>query len=46
MVDRLDYVELGLICSDACIILDRGVNKRGPDELGQPVCDAIAQLTM
>jgi len=46
MVDRLDYVELGLICADACSTLDRGVSERGSDELSQPVRDAIAQLTM
>ena len=45
MVNELDYVELGLSCADVCRALDRGMGGRGLDELSQPACDAIIQLT-
>jgi len=45
MINALDYVELGLFCSDICKALDRGMNGKKPEDLNQPVCDAINQLT-
>ena len=45
MVNKTDYVELGLACADVCRALDRGVNGRRLDELSQSVFEAIGQLT-
>ena len=44
-INALDYVELGLFCSDICRALDRGTNGKKLDDLSQSVCDAINQLT-
>ena len=45
MVDEQDYVELGLFCADTCKALARGMNGKELSDLGQPVCDAMNQLT-
>jgi len=45
MVNKVDYVELGLECADICRALDRGMNGKKLDELSCSVCDAISQLT-
>ena len=45
MVDRKDYVELGLACADVCRALDRGLNGRPADQLNRPLYEAIEQLT-
>ena len=45
MVNKLDYVELGLECADICRALDRGMNGKKLDELSRSVCDAISQMT-
>ena len=45
MIDKADYVELGLACADVCRALDRGINGRRLDELSQSVFEAIGQLT-
>ena len=45
MINALDYVELGLFCSDICRALDRGMDGKRLDELSQSVCNAIGQLT-
>ena len=45
MVNKLDYVELGLFCADVCRALDRGTNGRRLYELSQSVLEAIGQLT-
>ena len=45
MVNKIDYVELGLACADVCGALDRGMNGRRIDELNQPVFEAIGRLT-
>jgi len=45
MINAMDYVELGLSCSDICRALDRGVDGKKLDDLNQSVCDAINQLT-
>jgi len=45
MINAMDYVELGLFCSDICRALDRGMDGKKLEDLSQPVCDAINQLT-
>ena len=44
MVNKTDYVELGLACADVCKALDRGVSGRRLDEFSQSVFEAIGQL--
>ena len=46
MINQMDYVELGLVCAEVCMALDRGLNGRRLNELGSSVCEAINQLTM
>ena len=46
IINKLDYVELGLNCAEICKALDRGMSGRKLDELNQSVCDAINQLSM
>jgi len=46
MVNKRDYVELGLACADVCGALDRGVGEKRLDELSRSVCEAIEQLTL
>jgi hypothetical protein len=45
MINKVDYVDLGLACADVCRALDRGMNGRRLDELSGSVCEAIEQLT-
>jgi len=45
MVNKTDYVELGLACADVCRALDRGMNGRRLDQLSQSVLEAMGQLT-
>jgi len=45
MINKLEYVELGLVCADICRALDRGMDGKKPDDLNQSACDAINQLT-
>jgi len=45
MVNKTDYVELGLACADVCRALDRGMNGRRVDGLSRSVFEAISQLT-
>ena len=45
MIDKIDYVELGLACADVCRALERGMNGKRADELSKPVFEAIEQLT-
>jgi hypothetical protein len=44
MANEQDYVELGLNCAEICRALDRGMNKKKPSGLNQPLCEAINQL--
>ena len=44
MVNKQDYVELGLFCADICTALDRGMNGKEMEDLSRSVCDAINQL--
>ena len=46
MINKADYVDLGLACADVCGALDRGMKGRRVNELSQPVFEAIGQLTM
>ena len=45
MANKSDYVELGLVCADVCKALERGMNGKKLDDLGQSVREAIEQLT-
>jgi hypothetical protein len=45
MINKLDYVELGLYCANVCQTLDRGTKGKRQDELSPPVYGAINQLT-
>ena len=45
MMNRMDYVELGLACADVCAALDRGLNGKRLNDLNNSVCEAIKQLT-
>ena len=45
MVNKQDYVELGLFCADVCQTLERGLNGRRLDELSRSVLGAIENLT-
>ena len=45
MINKTDYVDLGLACAKVCQALDRGMGGRRVDELSQSVLEAIAQLT-
>ena len=44
IVNKQDYVELGLACADVCRALDRGMGGRRLDELSRSVREAIEQL--
>jgi hypothetical protein len=43
---KAEYVELGLTCADVCEALNRGMDRKRTDELGQPVLEAIEKSTM
>ena len=45
MINRMDYVELGLACAEVCTTLDRGLNGKRLHDLNNTVCEAIKQLT-
>ena len=45
MINRADYVELGLACADVCQALHRGMEGRRADELSVSVRAAIERLT-
>ena len=46
MINKTEYVELGLACAEVCRILSRGTNGRHVDQFNQSVLKAIEQLTM
>ena len=46
MLNKDEYVELGLLCARVCGALDRGMGGKKLGDLSQSVCDAINQLTM
>ena len=45
MVNKANYVELGLTCANVCKVFDRGMRGKKLDDLSQSVCDAIEDLT-
>lgn len=45
MADKLDYVQLGLVCAEVCRALDRGVGGKKQDDLSQSAREVIARLT-
>ena len=45
MINKADYVELGLTCAEVCQALNRGMDRRRGDQLSQPFLEAIEQLT-
>ena len=45
MIDKVDYVELGLTCADVCEALNRGMDRRRADQISQSVLGAIEELT-
>jgi len=45
MINKVDYVELGLTCADVCKTLSRGTDGRRVDQLSQSTLNAIEQLT-
>jgi hypothetical protein len=45
MANQQDYVDLGMICSNICSVLDRGLKGRRLDELDKSVLGAIELLT-
>ena len=46
MVNKTDYVNLGLACADVCKALDRGTNGKKLEDLSPPARNAIEQLMM
>ena len=44
MINRADYVELGLGCADVCTILNRGPNGERLNDFNSSVREAIKQL--
>ena len=45
MINRADYVEIGLDCADVCATLNRGLNGKRLNDFNSPVREAIKQLT-
>ena len=45
MINKTDYIELGLACADVCTALARGLDGKSLDELNGSVSEAIKQLT-
>ena len=43
-ISEQHYVELGLQCADACKALVRALDGRQPDDLSQPVHEAMMQF--
>jgi len=46
MINKVDYVELGLTCFDVCEALNRGMDTRRADQLNKSVFKAIEKLTL
>ena len=46
MINKVDYVDLGLSCAEVCEALDQGMNGGRVVQLRQSVLTAIEQLTM
>ena len=46
MIEKADYVGLGLICTGVCETLNRGTDGRQADQLSQSVLEAIEELSL
>jgi len=46
MINKVDYVELGLACADVCQAICRGMKGRPADEFSESLREAIEQLAM
>ena len=44
MINKADYVELGLACADVCAALKRGLDGKSEDDFSGSVREAIKQL--
>ena len=44
MIKEVGCVELGLTCAEVCRALDRGINGRRQEQLGQSIVEAIERL--
>ena len=44
MISKVDYVELGMTCANACEALNRGMETRPGDQFGRSVLEAIERL--
>ena len=45
MINKDDYVEIGISCANVCAALDRGSNGKRLEDLNNSVREAIKQLT-
>jgi len=45
MIDKTEYVELGLVCANVCRALDRGMGGRQLNEFSRSMGEAVEQLT-
>jgi len=45
MVNKADYVELGLTCVGVCEVLGRGIDEKRADQLSQSALKAIEKFT-
>ena len=45
MVNKAEYVDLGLTCADVCEALNRGMDRRRTGQLSPSVLEAIEKLT-
>ena len=44
MINKVDYAELGLACTDVCVALKWGLDAKSEDDLNDSVREAIKQL--
>ena len=44
MINKQEFIDIGLYCADICKALDQGVDGRRPEDLSQPMREAINQL--
>ena len=45
MINEVDYVEIGLICSDVCTALYRGLNAKRLEDLSNSIREEINRLS-
>ena len=46
MINKADYVEIGLTCADVCEALSRRMNTGRADQLNHSILEAIRLLTL